>query len=363
MHKQGTIIAFFSKEMTSLMRFPHLTFMHVDSIIQPFVMASDIVDFLSGFDKIPIYESFEAARNYGSTMLLIGFTQQLSKLRGIDYLKLALDFAVNHNLNVFSFDNIYNGKYGHLLLQMDKKGLKHYCPLVQKKWSSNEISRRDTIVYKDPCGIMILGTSSNQGKFTLMLRIMSELKNRGIKLGTIGSEHQSALFDINSIFPYGVAANVMIPMAEYPEYLQGELSKLYEEGAEYVLSCAQSGILPYSLQDIYNRSFTLATISFYLSLMPRKVILVVNSGIDSVQFIRDTINFIEYVGQAEVVALAFSNMERSITDNIVSINSLNQERIIMIKQRYWTEFGLESFNIMDDNDIKLLVNILAGETI
>lgn len=359
MLKQRAIVAFFSKEMTALLRFPHLTSIHVDSIIQPFVMPREIVDFLNDFDEIPVYESFEVAHNNGSTLLLIGFTTQLSKLRGTDYLQLALEFAVRNELNVFSFDNIYNGKYNRLLSELNEKGLKHYCPLVQKERGNNKTFRNNIVVNKDPNGLMIVGTSSNQGKFTLMLRIMSELKNRGIKLGTIGSEHQSALFNINSVFPYGVAANVLIPMAEYPNYLQSELTNLYKRGAEYILSCSQSGILPYSLQDIYNRSFTLTTISFYLSLMPGKVVLVVNSGIDAVPFIKETINFIENVGQANVVALAFSNMERSITDDVVSINSLNKERIFMLKQRYRIEFGLESFNIMDDGDIKSLVNLLV----
>lgn len=359
MHNKGTVVAFFSKEMTSIIRFSHLTPIRVDAIIQPFFMGKEMADFLSNFKEIPVYESFEAAHNKESTLLLIGFTKQLSKMRNIDYLYLALDFAVCNKLNVFSFDNIYHGKYNHLLSQMNEKGLNYYCPLVHKKRKQVRYFENGPFVSKDPNGLMILGTSSNQGKFTLMLQLISELKKRKIKFGTIGSEHQSALFGINSVFPYGVTANVMIPMVEYPGYLQKELKKIYKGGAKYVLACSQSGILPYSLQDIYNKSFTLATISFYLSLMPGKVVLVVNSGIDSISFIRETINFIEYVGQADVVALAFSNMERTIKNDVVSISSLEQEDVFMIKQRYYIELGLKSFNIMDNEDIKSLVDLLV----
>lgn len=97
--------------------------------------------------------------------------------------------------------------------------------------------------------------------------------------------------------------------------------------------------------------------------MPGKVIIVVNSGIDSDSFIKDTITFIENVGQVKVVALAFSNMERVLTDDIININSLKKERISMIKQKYFDEFDLASFNIMDDGDIKSLVNLLVGDDI
>ncbi|WMJ86435.1 DUF1611 domain-containing protein [Anaerocolumna sp. MB42-C2] len=363
MLKQGVIVAFFSKEMTSLVQFSSLTSIHINAVVQPFIMAGEISDYLHNLKEIPVYESFETAQSEGATLLLIGFTKQLSKMRGTDYLQLALNFAISHGLDVFSFENINEEKYSCLLLQMNEKGLKHYCPLIKKKLSDNHNYLQDMVVNKDPNGIMIVGTSSNQGKFTLMLRIMIELKNRGINFRTIGSEHQSALFGIDSVFPYGVAANVMIPMAEYPDYLQKELGKLYKSGAKYVLSCSQSGLLPYSLQDIYNRSFTLSTISFFFSLMPGKVIIVVNSGIDSDSFIKDTITFIENVGQVKVVALAFSNMERVLTDDIININSLKKERISMIKQKYFDEFDLASFNIMDDGDIKSLVNLLVGDDI
>ncbi len=355
----NAIAAFFGKEMSSFLKFSRLTNIRIVSIIQPFFMTQEL-ERISGFIRdISIFQSFESAECNDAQLLIVGYTKILSKARGSDYLRIALLFALENHLNVFCFDNIYVDEYRDIRDKMDEKGILYYSPLVVPAKPLDKLHPDLQHSSTDQRGSMILGTSSNQGKFTLMLRLISKIREKGLNVGTIGTEHQSAFFNIDCVFPYGVSASVLMPMSKYPCYLALERDKLYKRGVSHILSCSQSGILPYSLKDIYNKSFTLSTISFYLSLRPGNVILVVNSKIDSMEYIQETISFIRHIGGAHVVCLAFSDMERSWENESITYRRLETSDVAGIKQSYRKEFGLEAINIMDDADIERAIEMIT----
>lgn len=346
------IIFPYSKETRHFIEWTNECIIEVSSFISPQILGMG----MEGLDKYKWYSSFDSAIVTDESVLIVGYTNELNTLRKKDYLLQALQFALEYQLDLFAFDDIYIEKYSKILIDAKNKGLIFYSPQIKGNINhsivSNEIySIQKTIEHKKIPHIMILGTSSRQGKFTLMMQLKQVFKENAFYIGT---EHHSQLFGINVAFPYGVQGGVQIPLYEYENYLSQIVNEI-EPQYQMIISCAQSGILPFAIDDGINKGYTLATISFFLSLNPSHVILTINPYFDTDFFIERTIGFINSTGDSKVICLAFSDINKN--DNSL----FTDEKISEIKRVYSSRFNLKCLCIKKDDwlpikDLNYVVN-------
>lgn len=328
----------YSKETRHFSEFADLSSIEVCAYISPKIIGEK----LPPIENCKQFESFDVAEIQDAQLLVVGYTQRLNELRKTDYLEKALSFSLEHKIDLYAFDDIYCDKYKNYLKMAKINNLTFYSPQITlDKPGNKELKKKPPIKMELP-SIMILGTSSNQGKFTLMMTLKRVF---GCEAFYIGTEHHSMLFNIDVTFPYGVQAGVKIPIYEYADYLT-LVKKEISESKKIIISCAQSGLIPLTLNDGVNRSYTLATIAFYLGVAPTYVILVFNPYFDEVDFIRSTIEFINSTGNAKVECLAFSDKKK----NCTGINEyFSEDEIEEIQCYYSSEFNLKCLSIKHDD--------------
>ncbi len=324
----------YSKETRHFIDFANLCSFEVCAYISPKIIGMMLPENLN----IKHYESFNSAHVQDENLLIIGYTEQLSKLRKVDYLEQALSFAIMNKMDVYAFDDIYCNKYKKYLNLAQEQNLSFFSPQITSK-NSNTIKEFSTIPQKP--SIMILGTSSNQGKFTLMLTLKEIFDSSAFYIGT---EHHSMLFNMDVTFPYGIQAGVKIPIYEYANYLNFKKSTI-KDSQKLIISCAQSGLIPQSLNDGINRSYTLASIAFFLGIKPTHVILVFNPYFDDLNFIKKTIKFIHTTSDAKVEYLAFSDKKRSSQNTLY----FSPKEIDQIRSYYSSELNIQCLNIKHDD--------------
>ncbi len=324
----------YSKETKHFIDFEDLSLAKVCAYVSPKIVGESLPKSINH----KFFDSFDDIEDIDAQILIIGYTQYLSELRKIDYLEKALIFALERKLDVYAFDDIYCEKYQNYLNAAQKLNLVFYSPQITQ--DQLEINR--IVNAKEIPSLMIIGTSASQGKFTLLMMLKRIF---GSEAFYISSEHHGKLFDLDITFPYGVQAGVKIPIYKYSEYLSINNLNI-GDSKKIIISCTQSGLLPFTLNDGVNRSYTLATIAFYLAIKPKHVILVFNPYYDDENFIQGIIRFIKNTGNAKIECLAFSDNKKN---NNKIIEKFSENELEEIRKYYSLKFKLKCLNIKYDN--------------
>lgn len=329
----------YSKETRHFIEFGDLSSVEIYAYISPQIIGEKLPPIMS----CRHFDSFDTAEITDDIQLLIvGYTRPLNELRKTDYLEKALSFALKHKMDLYAFDDIYCEKYKEYLEIAQLNNLHFYSPQISLCDLENKKRVKNFAKPRELPSIMILGTSANQGKFTMMMVLKRLFGSEAFYLGT---EHHSMLFNIDVTFPYGVQAGVKIPIYEYKNYL-ALAKKNLDDSKKIIISCAQSGLLPLTLNDGVNRSYTLATIAFFLGINPTYIILVINPYYDEINFIKSTIEFINSTGNAKVRCLAFSDKRKGSNG---ATDYFSEKEICEIKHYYSMEFNLTCLSIRHDD--------------
>ncbi len=162
----------------------------------------------------------------------------------------------------------------------------------------------------------VLGTSSQQGKFTLQLALRYELQRLGFRVGQIGTEHQSGCFGIDFTLPsgYGAQRSLQIPLDFHIPLLRRVISEMDKGQYDVIIVGAQSGLMspnPYYYGSIFSEHFVTATV-------PDKVILLTNKD-DPEEYIGRTSSFVySKTGQPVFAKVSSSDLLNSNTKELVS---------------------------------------------
>lgn len=277
--------------------------------------------------------------------IIAGYLEKISTYLNRDFLETILGIAIKQNKHVFSFDDINNSRYSGLLTRAKEQNLVFYTPQIYPTQEMIFNKVNECIKWKR--NIMIAGTGSNQGKFTIFLKVCEELRRRNILFKSIGTEHHAYFFGVDSVFPYGIKASVQ----KWPDYLQYELSRIYEKEA-MLLSVSQAGVIQYAITKDVSKIQSICSSSFIYGINPESVILVINPHIDKRKYIHDTIMYLEIIHNVKVVCLAFSDRLISTKENrVLTMIDINQ-----LKHDLELEYELSTFCIGNDNDISSMVD-------
>ncbi len=242
--------------------------------------------------------------------LILGYVDQLSRIRKRDLLREYVQLALDVECHVFSFQALDPTRYGDLYDLADKKGLRLTYPHIPREELAHALQHFNALPSVDVPVLAVMGTSSQQGKFTLQLALRRRLIQKGYNVGQIGTEHHARLFGMDAAFPMGYASPLNLPFQQYVPYLDYKMREICQHRRlDIILTGSQSGTVPYHVQE--HSTHCLSSLAFLLGVKPDACILVVNS-IDAEAYIRDTIDGIRAVCKAPTLLLAMGDREKHI---------------------------------------------------
>ena len=144
------------------------------------------------------------------------------------------------------------------------------------------------------------GTSSQQGKFTLQLIIREKLIRDKYKVGQLGSEPTSYLFDMDESYHFGYNACLDLKIPEIISYINYAMYRISQKNPDIILVGSQSGTIPWEFGNLNGYAFN--QMQFLLATNPDAVVLSINEY-DTIDTIIRTVNFIEASVDCKVIAL------------------------------------------------------------
>ncbi len=315
---------------------------------------------------VPIAPRLSAALQ-GVDTLILGYVDELSRIRKRDLLREVVQGALDQEVHVFSLLALPRERYADLYEQAAAKGLNLYYPALSAEEIQQTLDSASSWPQVDVPVLAVLGTSSQQGKFTLQLSLRRRLLQLGYRVGQIGTEHHAALFGMDGTFPMGYAASIQMPLDYYVPYLDAKMREICQRRQPHLfLAGGQSGTVPYDVHEA--QTHTLPTLAFLMGVKPDACLLVVNS-VDADDYIQDTINGIRALCQAPTLLLAMSDQEKHIRAaygrTSIKPRPLSETEIRHKLQHLEQKFGLPAVSIAAQagthRAVDLVVEYFAAE--
>lgn len=353
----------YNKEMHGLVRFHDCLGFEIVGIIDP------IGKGLAGKDAgkaighsplgIRINPNLEDSLDKADTLIL-GYVDQLSRIVERDLLAESIEAALEHGLNVYSFEKVSSAKYPHLYAKAGRNGVRLVFPDITQAEIAAALKDEASLSPVDVPVVGIFGTSSQQGKFTLQLALRKQLLNRGYRVGQLGTEHQSELFEMDCTFPMGYASPLELPLQYYEPYLDAKMKKIcHDNQPDIIIVGGQAGTIPFEISEPNSHHFP--TLAFLLGTKPDACILVINS-LDPDQYIRDTIDSLRIIGQAPTILLAMSDKEKAVGKYFgrswISHREIPQRELKKRLLNIESKFGIPAVSIASPTDQDKMVEIV-----
>ncbi len=350
----------YNKEMHSLVRYRDLLAFEIVGVADPIgkgMVGKDAGKVIGEFHaNLRISPNIRRAMADADTLIL-GYVDQLSRIRKRDLLREYVQLALDAGCHVFSFQVLDPTVYGDLYELADKKGLRLAYPHVHREELAQAIQNFNALPPVDVPVLSVMGTSSQQGKFTLQLALRRRLIQKGYKVGQIGTEHHSRLFGMDAAFPMGYASPLKLPFQHYIPYLDYKIREICQRTQpDIILTGSQSGTIPYHVQE--HSTHCLSSLAFLLGVKPDVCILVVNS-IDAEEYIRDTIDGIRAVCKAPTLLLAMGDHEKHIRTayghSMITPKKMAQSQIDQHLKKLQDTFCVPAIEILSETGQQRLV--------
>ena len=350
----------YNKEMHSMVRYRDLLAFEIVGIADP--IGKGIVGKDAGKVIGELQADLRISPNIRSTLadadtLILGYVDQLSRIRKRDLLREYVQSALDEGCHVFSFQALDPTIYGDLYELADKKGLRLAYPHIHREELAQAIQNFNALPPVDVPVLSVMGTSSQQGKFTLQLALRRRLIQKGYKVRQIGTEHHSQLFGMDAAFPMGYASPLKLPFQHYIPYLDYKMREICQRTQpDIILTGSQSGTIPYHVQE--HSTHCLSSLAFLLGVKPDACILVVNS-IDAEEYIRDTIDGIRAVCKAPTILLAMGDHEKHIRTaygrSMITPKKMAQSQIDQHLKKLQDTFCMPAIEILSERGQQRLV--------
>lgn len=350
----------YNKEMHSLVRYRDLLAFEIVGVADPIGkgMVGKDAGKVIGESQVNLRISPNIRRAMADAdTLILGYVDQLSRIRKRDLLREYVQLALDAGCHVFSFQALDPNLYGDLYDTADKKGLRLDYPHVLGEEIAQAIQNFNALPPVDVPVLSVMGTSSQQGKFTLQLALRRRLIQKGYKVGQIGTEHHSRLFGMDAAFPMGYASPLKLPFQHYIPYLDYKMREICQRTQpDIILTGSQSGTIPYHVQE--HSTHCLSSLAFLLGVKPDACILVVNS-IDAEEYIRDTIDGIRAVCKAPTILLAMGDHEKHIRTaygrSMITPKKMAQSQIDCHLKKLEDNFYVPAIEILSETGQQRLV--------
>ena len=353
----------YNKEMHSLVRYRDLLAFEIVGIADPIGkgMVGKDAGKVIGEPQVNLRISPNIRRALADAdTLILGYVDHLARIRKRDLLREYVQLALDAGCHVFSFQMLDPNLYGDLYDIADKKDLRLVYPHVHREEFAQAIQNFNALPPVDVPVLAVMGTSSQQGKFTLQLALRRRLVQKGYIVGQIGTEHHSRLFGMDAAFPMGYASPLKLPFQHYIPYLDYKIREICQRTQpDIILTGSQSGTIPYQVQE--HSTHCLSSLAFLLGVKPDACILVVNS-IDAEEYIRDTIDGIRAVCKAPTILLAMGDREKHIRmaygRSMITPKKMAQSQIDQHLKKLEDKFCVPAIEILSQTGQQRLIEIV-----
>lgn len=274
--------------------------------------------------------------------LILSCTDELSRHTKRDYKKYFDGLCKTNNINIYSFEKIET----------------NYSKCFYPKTDKNDIpiNQHGKLRALSIPIVGVVGTSSKQGKFTLQIKLKNELENRGYNTGFLATEPSGYLFGADYVFPMGYNTTVDLGgnLFDYILVLNNELWNMEHSNKEIILVGSQSGSVQYD--NVNLAQYTINQYGFIIGTMPDAFILVVNI-FDTISYIERTINYLNSVVKAKVVAIVVFPIVREMTIGGIYYKNhiVENSEIEQFKNRLREKISIP---ILNEGDTDAIVDII-----
>ncbi len=278
--------------------------------------------------------------------LILGHLDELNRIAGYDIRDKITKEALEAGKNVYSFDDID--------ISLKEKYIRQfYHPDINAECTANNFGK----LYQINVPVIgVWGTSSAQGKFTLQIILRKLFSEAGYSVGGIGSEPHSLLFGMDYVFPMGYASPLNLDDWQAVSILNKMVFSLNQK--DVIIAGSQANSIPmnmYNLSSIPVRMF-----SYLLGINPDVVILNINPD-DDIDYIRNTVKYIEGVADCKVLALVMFPM-KCVNDwrKSFDIKETVSDNEFSDTSEYLREkIGLPVFRLGNSEHMRLLYNLIT----
>lgn len=270
--------------------------------------------------------------------MVIGFTSEIQNATGINYRDRILESCQRHNVRCFFLGEIPD----HTLYKQVYSP--NICQSHVRKNSFQKLRIIGTPI------LMIAGTSSKQGKFTLQLMLREYFGKKDYKVGQWATEPQAQLFGIDEVFPAGYGSALGVSETELVEIINYQMGIIEDKNCDIIISGTQSFQLPYNL--IHTNMYPSCQNAIISALQPDAILLCVNYH-DETDYIIRTINYIEATTMGKVIGVVLYPIKKKQTwsaSEYVSTH-VSKEEIDSCINKLKETTGIKAFCLEDVEEI------------
>lgn len=339
----------FNKEMHALVRFSDMLPFTITEIYDvkysPNIgMTAEQILNINSSSKTPIRNiNFINWDNIDT--LIIGHTHDLFNniIKDNSLLYRLLSQAEAFNKNIFSFDQ----------LPKSFENVPNFiAPPIYRNYESIPFGK---LYHISKPVLAVFGTDSQQGKFSLQLALRKKLLSRGYKVGQLGTEPTSFLFEMDECVHFGYDSDLKPVGFDFVSLVNSLLNNIADQDVDIIITGCQSATL---LTNEGNLAYyPIQQINFLLGTLPDAVILLVNPN-DEEKTIDKTISFIESCVETKVIAIVVFPMEKNPSNKNLLKTHISETSYTALKQSMQNRYNINVFILDDDNEINQLIELI-----
>lgn len=227
---------------------------------------------------------------------ILGHTFEMDFLAKTNTKDYIIKKCIEHNINIYSFDEEIIKDYRS---EFKEKSIKAFWPSIK---NSKRIINKFGKMYNIKAPVLgVLGTSHQQGKFTLQLALRQLFIKNGYNICQLGTEPHALLFGMNFVFPFGYGSFFSLSDKESIEILNYYMHEMDAKNPDIIVTGSQAGTIPMRFNNMVQ--YRTEQLAFLMGTKPDGVILCVNYH-DNMKDIKRSIKGIEALADCKVIAIS-----------------------------------------------------------
>ena len=226
--------------------------------------------------------------------LILGHCGEISDTMNRPFLSEIATLCQNHHKRLYAFDALDG-----LGFDKELQSGQFFYPTIRPQDVPR--FRYDKLRYCAVPVLGIMGTSSQQGKFTLQNRLRREITGRGYSVSSVSTEPNGYLLQHDGVYPMGYSSTILVDRTEAVCALNEMIWEVTDRNeSELFLIAGQSGTIPFDNGNLNRYTFWQHGL---LSVLRMDCCLLCVNAFDRKEYIAKTIQYIESLSAGRVVAL------------------------------------------------------------
>jgi len=281
------------KELKTLLLFPHLRSVNINRFFDyPRAIRMKNVDtfqFAETLTRMPTDEEIDTFDTF-----VVGYFFDHPFQGNAEFGKDLLARVLKRDKKIFALDisvkhYIYN--------QLGRNKEIVYVPEIDEDLFSRVSLFRHLPKIRVPV-IAVIGTGSQQGKFTVQMRIKEILGREGYKVSHLSTEPHGELLGADFTFPYGYKGTVLLRRERWVPLLNVVMRGIQEfNDPNVILTGTQMGVIPRGPATLGNET---SSLDFIFGVQPDALVCAI-SPTDSVEFIKESVESAMVFSRAKTI--------------------------------------------------------------